>query len=72
MGYQYVNTIAAILQQHNPNLSDEEAHSLSRVGLHDTSFWNFTLSNTEKVNAIHFNEVGRGTKSDSSSKQIRC
>jgi hypothetical protein len=72
MGYQYVQSMADILQRANPNLSRYEALSLSRVGLHDTSFWNFALTDMERQDASNFNDIGRGTKTDSSSKQIKC
>jgi len=72
MGSQYVNTIADILQANNPNLSRYEALSLSRAGLGTTNYWNSNLTSQERQDAIDFTLVGRGSKTDPNSKQIRC
>ena len=54
----------------NP-LTREEALALSRVGLHDTSYWS-SLSSSEQQAALNSNEIGRGTQDINSSTQKPC
>ena len=59
--------IADILQKNNPDLSRYEALPLSRFGLFTTE----SIMEEQRTDAKHFNDIGRGTKTEPST-QIKC